>query len=397
MKKTQDNKGLLGGSFEHQLCNELIEQVVALKKVLGQYKKIITAVEQGPLLVIMTDRYGVIEYVNSRALTQSMYQKEELIGKDLRILQANSESIDSYKLMWDKITRGSEWRGQLLNKDKRGDFYTVSAVVSPLRNDNEITNYLVIMENISQKRSREALLKYQAFYDSLTNLPNRFYGYNKLDQAIDKATLSNKKIAILFIDLDNFKQINKSFGHTAGDALLKILSDRYLSLMKENDTLIRLGGDEFMVILEELRSEKYAKEIAQKCQNLSAMPFNLESKDIYISSSIGISIFPKHGTDAKTLMCNADIAMYQSKVAGKNNWAVFDKSVSELVTDGERIKTELSQVLSRDELYICYQPIINMHDGSVYASEALLRWKSESLGQVIGSWLGTPKNAQPKN
>ena len=239
------------------------------------------------------------------------------------------------------------------------------------------------MEDLSQKKNYEALLRHQASYDDLTSLPNRFYGYKELERAIASSAKQKKKIAILFIDLDEFKQINESLGHNVGDALLKTLAQRYLPLMQKTDTIVRLGGDEFMIILRELNHDKYAEEMAQKCQKLILHAFKLESQELYISSSIGIAYFPEHGLDAKTLMRNAEAAMYQSKVRGRNNWTVFVNTMAELVTNRIRIKSELRQVLKRDELYICYQPIINSANNQVLAAEALLRWNSATLGNVM--------------
>ena len=233
-----------------------------------------------------------------------------------------------------------------------------------------------------QKRDYEALLRHQASYDSLTNLPNRFHGFAQLERAIAMAQEGRRKLAILFLDLDEFKQINDSLGHTVGDSLLKILAKRYLSLMRATDTLIRLGGDEFMIILEDLSDEAYPEELAQKCQEQCLRPFKLEEEEFFISSSIGIALYPEHGNDAKTLLCHADAAMYQSKMRGRNNWTIFINKMMEAATRRMRIKSELHQVLNRDELYLCYQPIINIANKQVYAVEALLRWRSNSLGMV---------------
>jgi diguanylate cyclase (GGDEF)-like protein len=233
-----------------------------------------------------------------------------------------------------------------------------------------------------QKKAYEALLRHQATYDHVTNLPNRFYGYSQLERAITSAQKNQHKLAILFLDLDEFKQINDSMSHMAGDMLLKILAERYLALMRSSDTLVRLGGDEFMIILEDLNYDKYVEDLAQKCQESCLLPFKLEAEEVVITSSIGIALYPEHGPDAKTLMRNADAAMYQSKLRGKNNWTIFIDTMGETAANHIRIKTELRQVLNRDELYISYQPIINIRDESVVAVEALLRWDNSSLGSV---------------
>jgi diguanylate cyclase (GGDEF)-like protein len=234
----------------------------------------------------------------------------------------------------------------------------------------------------SQKKNYEALLRHQASYDPLTNLPNRFYGCAQLERCIDLAQKKQSTLALLFLDLDEFKHVNDSMGHAAGDELLKIIADRYLSLMRETDTLVRLGGDEFMIIVEDLIHEKQAEELAKKCQELSLIPFQVEGEELFLSSSIGIAMYPEHGTDAKTLMSHADAAMYQSKMRGRNSWSVFVNSMTADAARRIRIKSELHYVVHRDELSMNYQPIINMSDKSVFAVEALLRWESHTLGSV---------------
>ncbi|RUR12706.1 bifunctional diguanylate cyclase/phosphodiesterase [Legionella sp. km772] len=233
-----------------------------------------------------------------------------------------------------------------------------------------------------QKRDYEALLRHQARYDSLTDLPNRFHGFAQLEQAIGSAQAQDKKLAILFLDLDEFKQINDAMGHIVGDLLLKILAKRYLTLMRPVDTLVRLGGDEFMIILGEFVEQTYPEELAQKCQEQCLRPFKLEEEEFFISSSIGIALYPEHGDDAKTLMCHADAAMYQSKMRGRNNWTVFINNMMDAASHRMRIKTELYQVLNRDELELYYQPIIDMVEQKVFSVEALLRWHSSTLGIV---------------
>ena len=347
-------------------------------------KKLTSALEQSPVLVLITDKTGTIEYVNAKVLEQTGYSSEEILEQNTRILQSGQTPSETYKMMWKQLTLGHEWRGELLNKNKKGDLFWVSAIISPLRNDEEqITHYLAVMEDISLKKSYEYMLKHQATYDNLTNLPNRSYGYNKLEHAIAIAHASKKKLAVLFLDLDEFKQINDSLGHNAGDSLLKALSERYLSVIRQTDTIARLGGDEFMMLLENLTHVSDAELIAKKCQEVCLQPFMIESQKLRVTSSIGIALYPEHGKDAKTLMRNADTAMYYSKMHNKNKWTVFNRSMAEVASSRILIKAELHQVLNRDELYLCYQPIIDIKTNTVVAAEALLRWHSASLGEVL--------------
>lgn len=361
----------------------IVRDITVQKNSEDTIRKLTSALEQSPVLVFITDKSGIIEYVNTKVIEQTGYSSEEILGQHSRILQSDKTQEETYKLMWETLIKGSEWRGELLNRNKKGDEFWVSAIISPIRNEvEEITHYLAVMEDVSQKKSYEEMLKHQATYDSLTNLPNRFYGFNKLEHAISRAHAGARKVAVLFLDLDEFKQINDSLGHAAGDLLLKALSERYLSVIRQTDTIARLGGDEFMMILENLSHDTDAERIAKKCLETCFKPFIIESQELLISSSIGIAIFPDHGKDAKTLMRNADTAMYQSKLRGKNNWTVFLSTMAEVASNRLRIKTELHQGILSDELYICYQPIIQLKDNRVIAVEALLRWRSNTLGDV---------------
>jgi diguanylate cyclase (GGDEF)-like protein/PAS domain S-box-containing protein len=367
-----------------QLVLAIARDISDQKRAQGVIKKLTSALEQSPVLVFITDKTGIIEYVNNKVIEQTGYCSEEILGKNTRILQSGQTSLETYKIMWKQLDQGREWRGELLNKNKKGELFWVSAIISPLRNDDEeITHYLGVMEDISQKKSYEYMLQHQATYDSLTNLPNRSYGYNKLEHAIARSHAHKKKLAVLFIDLDEFKQINDSLGHNTGDLLLKALSERYLSVIRQTDIIARLGGDEFMMILENLNYVADAEHIAKKCHDVCLRPFVIDSQELSVSASIGIAIYPDHGKDAKILMRNADTAMYYSKLNNKNNWTVFNKSMAEVASNRIRIKTELQQGLNRDELYLCYQPIIDVKSNTLVAAEALLRWHSNTLGDVL--------------
>lgn len=368
---------------QEKLVLAMVRDISIRKRSEDTIRKLTRALEQSPVLVLITDKEGTIEYANTKVLEQTGYKPDEILGKNTRILQSGKTPLSTYKFMWSTLLQGKEWQGELLNKNKRGDYFWVSSIISPLRNDSdEITHYLAVMEDISQKKGYEAMLKHQATYDNLTNLPNRFYGHNKLEQAIAAARKSKKKIAVLFVDLDEFKNINDSLGHAAGDLLLKILSARYLSVIRQTDTIARLGGDEFMMIIENLNHESDAERIADKCLEVCAQPCMIDSAEILISASVGIAIFPANGQDAKTLMRNADTAMYRSKARGKNNWTVFHEGMADSATNHIRIKSELNKALIREELSINYQPIINIINNEIIAAEALLRWHSPHLGQV---------------
>ncbi|CEG55528.1 sensor domain-containing protein [Legionella fallonii] len=369
---------------DEKLVVAIVRDLTEQRRSQAVIRQLTRALEQSPVLVLITDKVGTIEYANAKVLEQTGYGTEELLGQNPRILQSGHTPAETYQLMWKQLHQGQEWRGELLNKNKQGELFWVSAIISPLRDEGEgITHYLAVMEDISQKKSYEEMLKYQATYDNLTNLPNRFYGYNRLEHAIANAYLNKNKLAVLFLDLNEFKQINDSWGHAAGDVLLKALSERYLSIIRQTDTIARIGGDEFMMILENLNYVADVELIAKKCYEVCLRPFVIESKELMVSSSIGIAIFPEHGKDAKTLMRNADMAMYHNKTHHQAPWTVYTRAMDEVGSNYIRIKTELYKALTRDELYLCYQPIMDIKNNVLIAAEALLRWHSSTLGDVL--------------
>lgn len=369
---------------DEKLVVAIVRDVSEQKRNQATIRQLTRALEQSPVFVLITDKTGEIEYVNAKVLEQTGYCAAEILGQNARILQSGQTSSDTYRVMWEHLNHGQEWRGELLNKNKQGELFWVSAIISPLRDDgDDITHYLAVMEDISQKKSYEEMLKYQATYDSLTNLPNRFYGYTRLEHAIANAYFNKNKLAVLFLDLNEFKHINDSLGHAAGDILLKSLSERYLSIIRQTDTIARIGGDEFMMILGNLNHVADAELIAKKCYEVCLRPFVIESKELLVSSSIGIAIFPEDGRDAKTLMHHADMAMYQNKMHHHTPWTVYTRSMDEIGSNHLRIKTELYKALAREELYLCYQPIMDIKNNVLVAAEALLRWHSPTLGDVV--------------
>ena len=359
-----------------QDITEQVEQINQLKISEERYRNIMNAASDA---IFIHDLNGVFVETNDAACKSLGYSREELINSHVWDVET-AISKKTLNLIWQELQKGPiTLEGEHRRKD--GTRFPVEVRLGVF-NVTGKKLVLAMVRNISEKKSYEAMLRHQATYDNLTNLPNRFYGYSKLEQAIINARKSRKKIALLFLDLDEFKNINDSLGHAAGDLLLKILSARYQSVIRQTDTIARLGGDEFMMIIENLSYENDAELIADKCLEACADPCMLDSSEILISVSIGIAIFPTHGRDAKTLMRNADTAMYKSKARGKNNWTTYHEGMADRATNHIRIKSELNKALLRDELSINYQPIIDIHNNEITGSEALLRWYSPYLGEV---------------
>jgi diguanylate cyclase (GGDEF)-like protein len=241
---------------------------------------------------------------------------------------------------------------------------------------------ITLTKQHQQLLSQNEVLAYQAHYDFLTGLPNRILFNDRLEHAIEKAHVSGKKVALLFIDLDHFKEINDSLGHDFGDKLLQKVTAQFQGIMGANNTLSRLGGDEFTVILEELQKAEEASHVAQLLIDLFAEPLFIEEKRLYVSCSIGISIYPDDGKDARNLFQYADAAMYKAKEEGRNNFQYYSAEMTELSLQKIVVETNLREGLKKGELVVYYQPQINAKTGVVSGMEALVRWQSPLFGLI---------------
>lgn len=274
--------------------------------------------------------------------------------------------------------------------DKDGDKQYVELSASPLF-DNEhncvgiiesasdITEYLGVQDEL---REQKDILEYQAHHDALTGLPNRVLFDDRLQQSIEKAKRNREKFAVFFIDLDRFKQINDSLGHKVGDKVLQEVSARINSVIRSEDTLSRLGGDEFTVLMNELKNPQDASVLAQKILDILSEPIRCENQDLYVSSSVGISLFPQDDTDAQNLLKYADAAMYKAKDEGRNNFQFYSAEMTELAFEHVAMETSLRQALVNEEFIVYYQPQINGETGELTGMEALVRWKHPTLGLV---------------
>lgn len=272
--------------------------------------------------------------------------------------------------------------------DRDGDKHYVELAASPLF-DNEqncvgiiesasdITEYLGVQDEL---REQKDILEYQAHHDALTGLPNRILFDDRLKQSIEKAKRNNEKFAVFFVDLDRFKQINDSLGHKVGDKVLQEVSSRINSVIRNEDTLSRLGGDEFTILMNGLRNPQDASILAQKILDVLSEPIRCENQDLYVSSSVGISLYPQDGTDAQNLLKYADAAMYKAKDEGRNNFQFYSAEMTELAFKHVAMETSLREALVNEEFMVYYQPQINGKTGELTGMEALVRWKHPTLG-----------------
>ncbi|GAB4301529.1 MAG: hypothetical protein Kow0096_22460 [Thiohalomonadaceae bacterium] len=282
------------------------------------------AIEAAAEAVIITDPEGHIEYVNPAFSQMTGYGADEVIGKKPSILKSGHQSPAFHRELWDTITAGKIWRGETINRRKDGSVYTEIMAIAPVRDSQgRITHYVAIKHDITKRKELEARLEHLAHFDVLTNLPNRPLFYDRLERAIASAHRSNESIGLLFIDLDGFKQINDTYGHNMGDRLLQEVAQRLLDSVRESDTVARMGGDEFTVILRNLATPGNAEDVAGKIIAALSDPFIINQQALHIGASIGISLYPLHADTLEGLVSYADLAMYGVKHRGKNNYAVY--------------------------------------------------------------------------
>lgn len=267
---------------------------------------------------------------------------------------------------------------------RNGAYYWEQIVVSPIKDEGgRITHFLIIGEDISIRKRYEQQLLRQANYDVLTGLPNRMLALDRLKLAVAQAQREEGLVGVMFLDLDNFKHINDTMGHDAGDTLLVEASRRVSSCLRGTSTVARLGGDEFLVLLPGLKDEQGAGQVAERILKGFNAPFLLGGQEVFVTTSIGIAIYPLDSDNTSTLLQNADAAMYEAKHNGKSSWERFAPQMKELSHERLQMESRMRRALELDEFELWYQPIIDAATGRVTGAEALLRWNSPVMGLVM--------------
>ena len=334
--------------------------------------------------VVVTDRSGVIQFVNPAFTFITGYSPEEALGKNPNILKSGRHSKEFYELMWGSLIAEGTWQGEIWNRHKSGEaFLERLRITSILDQEGKVTHYTAVFSDLTQVRNKEEEIRFQAYHDILTGLPNRSLYLDRVRQAITRAQRGGKKLAVMFLDLDDFKKINDRLSHSAGDLLLQGVSARLISCLRETDTVARIGGDEFTILLEDVDGEKQSSVVAGKIMRSISEPYLYDSEELYISASLGISLYPADGNSVEDLMKNADTAMYHAKDQGKNNFQFFTEPMNQRVIKRLEVESNLRKALDKGEMFACYQPKIDLKTGRVVGMEALIRWRREGLELVL--------------
>jgi diguanylate cyclase (GGDEF)-like protein/PAS domain S-box-containing protein len=337
--------------------------------------------------MLITDANGTILRVNSAFSGITGYTAEEIIGRNPSLLSSGRQSADFYAAMWENINNAGTWEGEIWNRRKNGEIYPEYLTITAVKDANGIvTNYVSTFNDITASRAAAEEIKHLAFYDPLTGLPNRRLLMDRLNQALAFSTRHDRQGALLFIDLDNFKTLNDTLGHDIGDLLLQQVATRLTTCVREGDTVARLGGDEFVIMLEDLNEQTQnaaaqTETVGEKILATLNQPYQLATYEYHNSPSIGATLFHGHQKSMDELMKQADIAMYQSKKAGRNTLRFFDPKMQETINSRVALEGQLHKALEHRQFQLYYQ--IQMDNARrPVGAEALIRWIHPEHGMV---------------
>jgi len=346
------------------------------------------AFEQSDEGMLVTDSENLIVAANLAVCRMSGYSLEELLGQNPRILSSGRATPDFYAVLWQALGSHDYWEGEIWNKQKNGANYPRHLKISVLRNaDGSIRNFVANFTEIEASQEVADRLAYLAYHDPLTNLPNRLAFESQLAQSLRSCEREGQQLALMLIDLDNFKNINDTLGHHVGDQLLQNVALRLRECVRASDLVARIGGDEFVVVLPDIESPLTAARVASKIQSNLADSYRIADHILYATPSIGISLYPIDGSDPGTLLRNADTAMYHAKSAGRNNHQFYTARMNEAAGERLAMENELRQAIAAispasSEFSLHFQPQVETVSGRVLGVEALLRWNNAKFGQV---------------
>ena len=362
----------------------------------SQFSKIVQDLENYKIaidahsIVAITDVRGVITHVNQKFCDISKYSYQELVGSTHQLINSGCHPKLFFKQMWIQISQGEIWQDEICNRNKEGELYWVDTTIVPLKDqDGTIQQYISIRTDISRLKNSEDHARYMALHDELTGLPNRRYMQDRIGHVIAQSRDHDTYCAMIMLDLDNFKNINDTLGHEQGDRLLRIVALCLRSCVPQPNSIVRLGGDEFLVILSDLSTdEELAKQtvlkVANKITTTLNKPFYLNKQQIHTSASSGIFLFKNPNLPEKELLKYADMALYHAKGNGKNCVCVFDPTMEKNILAKALLMTDLRRALQDDEFLLHYQKIVDANEQTI-GYEALVRWLHPEKGLVMPS------------
>ncbi|MBV7460385.1 MULTISPECIES: EAL domain-containing protein [unclassified Acidovorax] len=351
-------------------------------QTLDTLRKLRHAVEQAPNSIFIAGADGNIEYVNPAFSVTTGYSLAEVVGRNPRLLSAGGTPLSVYADLWAHLSSGRAWRGEFLNRRKDGREYYESAIISPLHDEQgRITHYLAVQEDVTERKRDEERIRKLVNFDALTGLPNRTMFASRFSQALALTQRSGQHLALLYLDLDHFKNVNDSLGHQVGDELLVEIAHRLQLVLREEDTVSRPGGDEFIIVLP-LADAQHAAHVAESLQSEVRRVCRLGHHELVVTSSIGIALYPEDGREFETLAQRADAAMFRAKETGRDTYRFFSADMQAHSLRVLQIENALRSAVVQNQLALHYQPQIRLRDRRLTGVEALLRWTHPELGLI---------------
>lgn len=371
------------GKNNHPLCIAGTHMNFEQQRQTEQLRLAAAAFESNDAIMIVDADNKIIK-VNNAFSQITGYQAGEVIGHTPALLRSGVHKSQFYEDMLGSLNESGKWQGEIWNRHKNGEIYIAWLNINTLfGDDNTIYQRIATFSDITEKKRTEELIWTQANFDPLTNLPNRRMFMDRLSQEIRLAARSKSSFALLFLDLDHFKEINDTLGHNVGDQLLIEVAERFRSLVRSSDTISRLGGDEFTIILPQIENSAQVQQVGEKILSVLKQPFELENQQRYISASIGATLYPQDGDNAEQLIKNADQAMYAAKAAGRGTLHFFTEGMQTLSLKRARLITALHQAISKHQFQLYYQPVIDLQHMTVVKAEALIRWNHPEEGLMF--------------
>nr|WP_320012655.1 EAL domain-containing protein [uncultured Desulfobulbus sp.] len=328
--------------------------------------------------IVVTDQNGTILQVNNAFSKITGYPPQEAIGENPRLLKSKRHPESFYQTMWQQLLEQGQWAGEIWNRRKNGEIYPEWLTINAVKNkQGVITNYVSIFHDITELKHQQEALEHQAQHDALTGLPNRVLLHDRLQESLKRMERSEKRVALLFLDVDNFKRINDGFGHTTGDNLLVELAKRLKTQLRTNDTLARQGGDEFLILMAEVDNVQDASIIAMRLLKSLEHPFLHDGVEYYVTASVGITLAPDDGTTSEILIKNADLALYRAKNLGRNNFQYFTQELDSKAHRRLSLEAQMRRGLEQGEFELHYQPQVLSSTNTIIGAEALIRWRHE--------------------
>ncbi len=333
--------------------------------------------------IFITDKSGIMLWSNQALAEMSGYAVDEMTGQSIDIFKSGKHAENFYADIWLHLLAGDAWKGRIINRRKDGSLYTAEQTVTPILDaTGRLSHFVAIQEDISERLKTQGELVRLAEFDTLTGLPNRHVFMERLQAAIERAQRADAMVAVMMLDIDNFKTINNTLGHSVGDALLVAVSDKIGAIMRTTDTLAHLGGDEFGLVLENVKDMAAASRMMRKILDSFHRSLTIDGHVVEVTASIGIAAYPKDDTEAQALMRQAELAMYQAKAGGRDAFRYFDREMDADIRRRVKLEADLRRAVEGNQLWLAYQPQMDLASNRIVGAEALIRWNHPERGLV---------------